>query len=654
MAPSYANLFMANFESKYVYPSDAYQSNILTMAGPHQIHFLDVQISNRQGILITDVYKKLTDRNTFLHAKSYHPPSLIKALNFSQFVRIRRITATDDLYDTRSGELVDKLIERGYDLSELKKAQEKARNMDRISLRKIKPKQINKRSKRHWPILGTDDKLADFSKEPPMTAYKRARNLRSTLVQADFKSPTPQARSNWLNDLQAPAECRISPCPCGKSYVGKTKREIRNRIIEHRSDIRNGKLESSVAKHFLEMGHPISQLWFLVIEVVLPVRMVQTPSSNPPSLPKFPDKPPSALTTYEDLFSKQQRDKASFMEALDMFCHRDIRRRGHVEMIEAALKWMPEFGVERDLEVYNKILDIFPKEVFVHQNFIQTMFLHYPRQQECAVQLLEQMETYGVTPNKHTQFLITQTFGRHSHPMKKYQRIMYWFPRFKHANPYPVPVGADVDPVTLSKYCLQRISGDRDAQIAVYQLPATEECDDGTVKEHSHLVGIQSPDQMSLLEEHDTNYPVLVEGPFPLWLRKTCVEYYVLRAEPNAAKKQKELDPERSLYYPIHLDLDLDRDLGDDHTFDVDGVEEGPVYAMCMAGDEKLLAKWIQELQASNPVLGKVPVLFRLTSGQQQENLPVKQDGGSLSEEEEDGNQRYTIGGLRAKHKMQQ
>lgn len=46
------------------------------------------------------------------------------------------------------------------------------------------------------------------------------------------------------------------------------------------------------------------------------------------------------------------------------------------------------------------------------------------------------------------------------------------------------------------------------------------------------LSGIQSPDQQSLLAKHNPNKPVFVEGPFPLWLRRTCVYYYVLKADP--------------------------------------------------------------------------------------------------------------------------
>uniref|UniRef100_A0A8C5QGG2 Evolutionarily conserved signaling intermediate in Toll pathway, mitochondrial n=1 Tax=Leptobrachium leishanense TaxID=445787 RepID=A0A8C5QGG2_9ANUR len=327
----------------------------------------------------------------------------------------------------------------------------------------------------------------------------------------------------------------------------------------------------------------------------------------------------SYVMPYEDVFAQEQRNKASFLEVIKLYCNKTTRRRGHVELIETALRWMPEFGVEKDLEVYNLLLDVFPKEVFIPQNFIQRMFHHYPRQQECAIRVLDQMENYGVTPNRQTRFLLLQTFGERSHPMKKYKRIMYWFPRFRHANPFQVPEKLS-DPVELSKFCLQRIAADRNSSTTVFEMPSVQEREDESGQENTCIVGIQSPDQVSLLAEHDPSMPVLVDGPHSLWLKKTCVYYYVLRADPTSIKKEVEVDPERSLYYPLTLDLDLDRDLGDDYSFDVDEVEEGPVFAMCMtsSGDERTLGRWIRGLQKANPILGQVPVLFRLSSSPQE------------------------------------
>lgn len=105
-----------------------------------------------------------------------------------------------------------------------------------------------------------------------------------------------------------------------------------------------------------------------------------------------------SLVSHNDLFEQvanEVKTKATFNKVVDIYIKGAMRRRGHVEFIYAALKKMPEFGVEKDLVVYNKLLDVFPKEVFVPRNFIQRMFNHYPRQQECGVQLLEQMENYG-------------------------------------------------------------------------------------------------------------------------------------------------------------------------------------------------------------------------------------------------------------------
>ncbi|XP_043099633.1 evolutionarily conserved signaling intermediate in Toll pathway, mitochondrial [Puntigrus tetrazona] len=334
----------------------------------------------------------------------------------------------------------------------------------------------------------------------------------------------------------------------------------------------------------------------------------------------------TSLVTHDDLFERAASDsksKADFNRVVDVFSQKDIRRRGHVEFIYAALKKMPEFGVERDITVYNKLLDVFPKEVFVPRNFIQRMFNHYPRQQECGIQLLEQMENYGITPNVETKVLLAQIFGEKSHPMRKFQRIMYWFPKFKHANPFPVPHVLTSDPVELARFSLTRIADDLSAKITIYQYPSTDMTETGEVM-RPHIVGIQSPDQRSLLAKHNPCNPVFVEGPFPLWLRKTCVHYYILRADliPSEEKVEEEFDPEmigpeQSVFYPQRVDLDLERDMGDDFSFNVDDVEEGPVYAMCMTGqgDEATLSKWISGLQETCPILGQIPTVFRLASG---------------------------------------
>ncbi|XP_058146515.1 evolutionarily conserved signaling intermediate in Toll pathway, mitochondrial [Dasypus novemcinctus] len=344
-------------------------------------------------------------------------------------------------------------------------------------------------------------------------------------------------------------------------------------------------------------------------------------STLAPRPPPPPRRPAGALALYEELFAAApdgRRDKAGFVRALRHFEQQSVRRRGHVDFIYLALRKMRAYGVERDLAVYNLLLDVFPKEVFQPRSIIQRMFLHYPRQQECGVAVLEQMENHGVMPNKETEFLLTQIFGRRSYPMLKYVRMRLWFSRFQNVNPFPVPRDLPQDPVDLARLGLRHVEPDLSAKLTVYQMPSSKDWTGAADASQPHIVGIQSPDQQAALARHDPARPIFVEGPFSLWLRNQCVYYHILRADllPPEEREVQEIPEEWNLYYPMQLDLEYGRSSWDDYQFDIDEVEEGPVFAMCMAGahDQATLAKWIQGLQETNPALARIPVVFRLAA----------------------------------------
>ncbi|XP_026940873.1 evolutionarily conserved signaling intermediate in Toll pathway, mitochondrial isoform X1 [Sagmatias obliquidens] len=360
-----------------------------------------------------------------------------------------------------------------------------------------------------------------------------------------------------------------------------------------------------------------------------------------------------ALAPHEELFRQAPdgvRDKASFMQAVQNFTQYNVHKRGHVDFIYLALRKMREYGVERDLAIYNLLLDIFPKEVFRPRNIFHSIFLHYPRQQECGIAVLEQMENHGVMPNKETEFLLTQIFGRKSYPMLKFVRMKLWFTRFKNINPFPVPRDLPQDPVDLARLALRHMEPDLSARVTVYQMPLSKDSTDATDPTEPHIVGIQSPDQQAALAHHDPARPIFVEGPFSLWLRDKCVYYHILRADllPPEEREVEEIPEEWNLYYPMQLDLAYGRSSWDDYEFNIDEVEEGPVFAICMAGahDQATLAKWIQGLQETNPTLARIPVVFRLSASSGEllasssglEETPLTPPEGR--EEEENNQQR--------------
>ncbi len=63
--------------------------------------------------IITDLYRKPTDRNTLLHGQSYHPTTLKCSLPISQFNQICRICSTEQSYTQQSNDLINRFRERG-------------------------------------------------------------------------------------------------------------------------------------------------------------------------------------------------------------------------------------------------------------------------------------------------------------------------------------------------------------------------------------------------------------------------------------------------------------------------------------------------------------------------------------------------------------
>lgn len=290
------------------------------------VSFLDVSV-NKSEQLLTKVYRKQTDRNSFLDYSSYHPPSLRRGLPYSQLLRIRRICSSDDMFEEQAAELCKRFRTKGFHNTILENSLQKARGLKREDL--LVPKSASTRESRivctatfspasqeiqkcilnHWNILQSDPQVGHLFVEPPLFAHKRARNVRDMVVRADCH--THSGPSHFLSDVQNgnfpcfncvhcnamirgetffhphsgrkySIKSRIScktkfvvyllKCPCGLFYIGKTIRELKTRISEHKSSIRNRDVKSSVARHFNEFGHDMCSLRFQGIEFVSPLK----------------------------------------------------------------------------------------------------------------------------------------------------------------------------------------------------------------------------------------------------------------------------------------------------------------------------------------------------------------------------------------------
>ena len=69
---------------------------------------------DQQNKLQTTLFRKPSDRQNFLNAKSENPYSLMKSIPYSQAVQIRRICSTFQDYHNHSRKLIEKFVNKGY------------------------------------------------------------------------------------------------------------------------------------------------------------------------------------------------------------------------------------------------------------------------------------------------------------------------------------------------------------------------------------------------------------------------------------------------------------------------------------------------------------------------------------------------------------
>ena len=232
LAPNYANLFMADFENKFVfnypiqptyyrryiddiffiweYSTTELQQFIDHLNSRHptikftqtisdkQITYLDLDIYINETRLHTKTHFKTTNTFSYLHGQSNHPPSTFKGVYKGENIRILRNTSDQDTYNNTCKFINNQFNNRKYpkyitnspiipfndrDLY-LNFSRSKTSHPLTFVTTFDPSISISEHLEEDWPRLTSNDDLKQIFRQPPTVSYKHSPNLSQILVRA--------------------------------------------------------------------------------------------------------------------------------------------------------------------------------------------------------------------------------------------------------------------------------------------------------------------------------------------------------------------------------------------------------------------------------------------------------------------------------------
>lgn len=94
--------------------------------------------------------------------------------------------------------------------------------------------------------------------------------------------------------------------------------------------------------------------------------------------------------------ASQPKNIQTFKKATELYLEKEgVYHRGMVEFNLVALNKLAEYNVLWDLNAYKALMNVFPKERLKPQGFWQAELMHYPKQQDCAITIIDTMEMNG-------------------------------------------------------------------------------------------------------------------------------------------------------------------------------------------------------------------------------------------------------------------
>ena len=174
--------------------------------------------------------------------------------------------------------------------------------------------------------------------------------------------------------------------------------------------------------------------------------------------PVFPLKQLTKSAKIFETIAVTSPNAEGFGKAIETFKKQDVKRLRVMDFISTAITYMEPFGVAKNVDSYNHLLDLFPKGRYHNRNAFDTLWTRYRPQIDCAVHVLTKLEENRIRPNVHTYDIVHAVFGNDSIPLNKLRRIVFWFDKFDEMYPDPLPKELPENQLELFEMAINQIT----------------------------------------------------------------------------------------------------------------------------------------------------------------------------------------------------
>ena len=214
----------------------------------NQLAFLDVNVSKCGSGLKTSVYRKKTHTGKYLNFNSNHCSSVKEGVAYSLFDRAKNVCEEKTALNQEIKVITNDLKNNGYPQKTINKCKRDRKSCENRSEVNIPEKPSAYISVPYVPNLS--EKIRRIARKYNIkTAFKTQNTLRQHL-----------SKTKPRNGEQESKNCIYSiPCECKRQYIGETKRPLKIRLNEHKTNINKGDtVNSKLAKHAWEKEHRIN------------------------------------------------------------------------------------------------------------------------------------------------------------------------------------------------------------------------------------------------------------------------------------------------------------------------------------------------------------------------------------------------------------